>query len=267
MNQIWEELAKIKSSDTIITQKQRDVVLKIIDGLNAGTIRVAEKINGKWIANPLVKQAILLYFKMTKSSIYKENHSTFYDKIPQKFSAYSEDDFIGNNCRVVPGAYVRNGAFIGKNTVIMPSFINIGAYIDSGCMIDTWATIGSCAQIGKNCHISGGTGIGGVLEPLQANPVIVENDCFIGARSEIAEGVIVEQGSVISMGVFLCASTKIIYRDTNEVIYGRIPKYSVVVPGSVSRKDNQPSLYCAVIIKTVDEQTRSKVSINELLRS
>ena len=247
----------------------RKILNDVIESLNQGTIRVCEKREHNWQVNEWVKKAILLYFIITEPQLYNNNYTSWYDKIPPKFSANTNQNIFKEAAiRKVPGAFVRTGTYIAKNAVIMPSFINIGAYIDERTMVDTWATIGSCAQIGKNCHISGGTGIGGVLEPLQAKPVIIEDNCFIGARSEIAEGVIVEEGAVISMGVFISASTKIIYRDTGEIIYGRIPAYSVVVPGVLPTKEtNKPGLYCTVIVKQVDKATRAKVSINDLLRT
>lgn len=246
----------------------KEIVNNIINDLNQGTLRVCEKKANNWYVNEWIKKAILLYFIVTESKIYTSNYKNWYDKIPAKFSPDTDENtFKKAGVRVAPGAFIRTGAYIAKNVVVMPSFINIGAYIDEGTMIDSWATIGSCAQIGKNCHISGGTGIGGVLEPLQAKPVIIEDNCFIGARSEIAEGVIIEEGAVISMGVFIAASTKIVYRDTGEIIYGRVPPYSVVVPGSLpATETGKPSLYCAVIVKQVDKITRRKIAINELLR-
>ena len=260
-------------SDEACLQSIKQAVVSTLDLLDAGKIRVAEKINESWQVNQWVKQAILLSFRLNQNYLTKQQSSQgdnvlFYDKVQLKFSNWQVTDFESANFRALPGAVVRKGAYIGQKVVLMPSFINIGAFIDSGSMIDTWATVGSCAQIGKNCHISGGAGIGGVLEPLQANPVIIEDDCFIGARSEVAEGVIVEQGSVLSMGVYLGASTKIIDRQSGQVFYGRVPAYSVVVPGSIpsSSHPNSPALYCAVIVKRVDAKTRSKTSINELLR-
>lgn len=252
-----------------------EIVNQVIDLLNMGKIRVAHKEAGLWQVNEWVKKAILLYFQFSSSKIWSGECIKWYDKIAPKFGLEAtRQDFITASCRIVPGAFIRNGAYIGKNTVIMPSFVNIGAYIGDNTMIDTWATVGSCAQIGHNCHISGGAGIGGVLEPLQNKPVIIEDNCFIGARSEIVEGVEVGEGSVISMGVFIGASTKIVYRNSGEVIYGKIPPYSVVVPGcmppdadgATTSQRNLPSLYCAVIIKQVDASTRAKTSINELLR-
>lgn len=243
--------------------------------LHKGKIRVcSQDENGKWQVHQWIKKAILLSFRLndnffSKHSATHGNSLSFYDKVNLKFANWDAKDFQDAGFRVLPGAVVRYASFIAKNVVLMPSFVNLGAYIDEGTMIDTWATVGSCAQIGKNCHISGGAGIGGVLEPLQANPVIIEDNCFIGARSEVAEGVIVETGSVLSMGVYLGASTKIIDRESGEIFYGRVPAYSVVVPGNVATKsggDNQLGLYCAVIVKKVDEKTRSKTSINDLLR-
>jgi 2,3,4,5-tetrahydropyridine-2-carboxylate N-succinyltransferase len=251
----------------------RDAVNQTLALLDSGQIRICQKIDDIWQVNQWIKKAILLSFKLndnflSKQAVIDGNALTYFDKVPLKFSNWSEADFRQAGFRAVAGAVVRHSAFIAKNVVLLPSFVNLGAYVDEGTMIDTWATIGSCAQIGKNCHISGGAGIGGVLEPLQANPVIIEDDCFIGARSEIAEGVLIEKGSVISMGVFIGTSTKIIDRETGEIFYGRVPAYSVVVPGNISsnKGDKNVSLYAAVIVKKVDEKTRSKTSINELLR-
>jgi len=241
----------------------------ILDLLDKGALRVATKIKGIWETNQWAKKAILLSFRLKGCHLIEggPSSSSWYDKVPLKFSQRGEKDFVSAGFRAVPGSIVRHSAYVGPNVVLMPSFVNVGAYVGAGTMVDTWVTIGSCAQIGDNCHISGGVGIGGVLEPLQANPVIIEDNCFIGARSEIAEGVIVEEGSVISMGVFIGASTKIIHRQTGEVIYGRIPAYSVVVPGTLPAKSpNQPSLACAVIVKQVDAKTRSKTAVNDLLR-
>ncbi|WP_194966374.1 2,3,4,5-tetrahydropyridine-2,6-dicarboxylate N-succinyltransferase [Rickettsia endosymbiont of Cardiosporidium cionae] len=239
----------------------------IINQLNIGNIKVCYKENNSWYVNEWVKKAILLYMKYSDNKIYEVGNIRWFDKINNKFTEYNEKDFITNQHRIVPGAFVRKGSYIGKNTVIMPSFINIGAHIGNNTLIDTWATVGSCAYVGENCHISGGTGIGGVLEPVQSLPVIIEDGCFIGARSEIVEGTIVEHGSVISMGVFIGASTKIIHRDTGKISYGKIPAYSVVVPGCIANENkNLPALYCAVITKQVDANTRKKISINELLR-
>ncbi|KTD26277.1 2,3,4,5-tetrahydropyridine-2,6-dicarboxylate N-succinyltransferase [Legionella israelensis] len=239
---------------------------EILSGLDNGRFRVAEKQNHQWVVHEWLKKAILLSFKLYSNHAIDAGFCQFYDKVSLKYTDYSESEFAKAGVRVVPHAMVRRGAFIGKNTVLMPSYVNIGAYIDEGVMVDTWATVGSCAQIGKNVHISGGAGIGGVLEPLQANPTIIEDNCFIGARSEVVEGVIVEENSVLSMGVYLGQSTKIYNRMTGEVTYGRIPAGSVVVPGNLPDEKGQYSLYCAVIVKQVDEKTRNKVSINELLR-
>lgn len=238
----------------------------IIHQLDTGRLRVAEKIEGQWVVHAWLKKAILLSFKIYPNQLIEGGFCQFYDKLPLKFRHHNSEDFADLGARVVPHAIVRRGAFIGKNTILMPSYVNIGAYIDEGVMVDTWATVGSCAQIGKNVHLSGGAGIGGVLEPLQANPTIIEDDCFIGARSEVVEGVIVERGSVLSMGVFLGQSTKIYNRMTKEITYGRIPAGSVVVSGTLPSDDLSHSLYCAVIVKEVDEKTRAKTSINELLR-
>ena len=241
----------------------KDIINEVIDLLNRGIIQVSTYENEKYTTNQWIKTAILLYFKLNSNRVSSAGNLYWHDKVALKFDEHF--DWNDTAIRAVPGAIVRDGAYIGKNVVLMPSFINIAAYVGDGTMIDTWSTIGSCAQIGKNCHISGGVGIGGVLEPISANPVIIEDNCFIGARSEIAEGVIIGTGSVISMGVYLGASTKIIDRETGIISYGYIPPYSVVVPGSTPSRDGV-SLYCAVIVKKVDENTRKKVSINELLR-
>jgi 2,3,4,5-tetrahydropyridine-2,6-dicarboxylate N-succinyltransferase len=242
----------------------RGAVDATLGELDNGTLRVCEKQNGAWVVHQWIKKAVLLSFRLNDNIPIDGG----YDKVPLKFAGWDAPRFKDAGFRAVPGAVVRRSAYIAKDVVLMPSFVNVGAYVGEGTMVDTWATIGSCAQIGKHCHISGGTGIGGVLEPLQANPVIIEDNCFIGARSEVAEGVIVEEGSVISMGVFLGSSTKIVDRETGEVFYGKVPTYSVVVPGSLPGKTaDAPSLYCAVIVKRVDEKTRSKTSINELLRA
>lgn len=234
--------------------------------LDSGKARVAEKTASGWQVNQWLKKAVLLSFRVNDNSVMPGGETKFFDKVASKFASYSAENFQSSGVRVVPPATARRGSYVGPNVVLMPSFVNIGAYVDSGTMVDTWATVGSCAQIGKNVHLSGGVGIGGVLEPLQANPTIIEDNCFIGARSEVVEGVIVEEGSVISMGVFIGQSTKIYNRQTGEIIYGRVPRGSVVVPGSLPAKDGSHSLYCAVIIKQVDEKTRGKVGINELLR-
>ena len=253
------------------TGPDRAVVEEALEALDAGKARVAEPDGkGGWKVNQWLKQAVLLSFRLYDSAP-MDTAAGAYDKVPLKFQGWGENRFKAAGFRAVPGAVVRRSAYIAPNVVLMPSFVNLGAYVDSGTMVDTWATVGSCAQIGRNVHLSGGVGIGGVLEPLQANPVVIEDDCFIGARSEVAEGVIVERGAVLSMGVFIGASTKIIDRATGEVFMGRVPSYSVVVPGSLPGKplpdgSPGPSLYCAVIVKRVDEKTRSKTSINELLR-
>ena len=245
-----------------------DAIKETIELTDQGKIRVAEKKNGSWMVNQWVKKAILLSFKINKMEILRGPYTSWYDKVPGKSVNWKEEDWKNAGYRHVPNGVVRNGSFIAKNAVLMPCFVNLGAYVDEGTMIDTWASVGSCAQVGKNCHVSGGAGIGGVLEPLQAGPVIIEDNCFIGARSEIAEGVLVEEGAVISMGVYIGASTKIVDRDTGEITYGKVPAYSVVVPGTLPNKKNPdgPSLYCVVIVKKVDSKTRSKTSINDLLR-
>lgn len=249
-----------------VSSSIRDAVISAIELLDQGNLRVAEKINGEWQTHQWLKKAVLLYFRIRYNEVIPGGYTQYFDKVPLKFQHTSPDEFSNLGVRVVPDALVRIGAYVAPNTILMPSFVNLGAYIDSGTLIDTWATVGSCAQIGKNVHISGGAGIGGVLEPLQANPTIIEDNCFIGARSEIVEGVIVEEGSVISMGVYIGQSTRIYNRETGEVSYGRIPAGSVVVSGNLPSADGKYSLYCAVIVKQVDEKTRSKVSINELLR-
>jgi 2,3,4,5-tetrahydropyridine-2-carboxylate N-succinyltransferase len=243
-----------------------DALGQVIDGLNAGRLRVAEKIDRAWVTHQWIKKAVLLYFRTHDNQTLPGPGTTWFDKVPMRFQGFTDAQFRDAGVRVVPPAIARTGTYIGPNVVMMPSYVNIGAYVGAGTMVDTWATVGSCAQIGKNVHLSGGVGIGGVLEPLQANPTIVEDNCFIGARSEIVEGVIVEENSVISMGVFLSASTKIYDRATGEVHYGRVPAGSVVVPGSLPSADGAYSLACAVIVKRVDAQTRAKTSINELLR-
>ena len=247
----------------------RNAVDETLNKLDSGSLRVCEKINNEWQVNQWIKKAILLSFRLNDNEIIKASHATWFDKVESKTANWTKDDHLKAGFRYVPDAVVRKSAFIAKGVVLMPSFVNLGAYVDEGTMIDTWATVGSCAQIGKNCHISGGAGIGGVLEPLQANPVIIEDNCFIGARCEVAEGVIVGEGAVLSMGVFIGASTKIVDRSTGEIHMGKVPAYSVVVPGTLPGKkegDINPSLYCAVIVKRVDEKTRSKTSINDLLR-
>ena len=235
--------------------------------LDSGKARVAERRADGWHVNQWLKKAVLLSFGLHDNEVIESGHSRFYDKVPMKYADYSEEQFKADGVRVVPDAIVRQGAFVAPDVVLMPSYVNIGAYVDSGTMVDTWATVGSCAQIGKNVHLSGGVGIGGVLEPVQAGPTIIEDDCFIGARSEVVEGVIVEKGSVISMGVYLGQSTRIYNRETEEITYGRIPAGSVVVSGNLPSADGKYSLYCAVIVKQVDEKTRSKTGLNDLLRN
>ncbi len=244
----------------------RDAVAEVLAQLDAGKLRVAEKVDGQWTTHQWIKKAVLLSFRLEDNAVVRDGYTNYYDKVPAKFAAYGAQDFKAGGFRVVPPAAVRRGAFIGRNVVLMPSYVNIGAYVDEATMVDTWATVGSCAQIGKNVHLSGGVGIGGVLEPVQANPTVIEDDCFIGARSEIVEGVIVGAGSVISMGVYIGQSTKIYNRETGEVSYGRVPPGSVVVSGNLPSADGKYSLYCAVIVKQVDAKTRAKTSINELLR-
>lgn len=264
INQAWEDRNQFNSNNT--PKEIQDAIIKTIDLLDSGQIRVAEKSNGKWETKEWVKKAVLLLFKTQANIPSTAGFTQFFDKVPMKFQDYNQQTFTQTGVRVVPPACVRKGAFVASNTVLMPSYINIGAYVDSGTLVDTWATIGSCAQIGKNVHISGGAGIGGVLEPLQANPTIIEDNCFIGARSEVVEGVIVEENSVISMGVFLGQSTPIYNRHTKKIIYGKIPKGSVVIPGTLPSEDGSYGRYCAIIMKQVDKKTRNKVSINELLR-
>jgi len=267
IEQAFENIESINSSSDngIIS-----AINETIKNLDSGKIRVAEKNNNDWIINQWVKKSILLYFRINDMKLISNSpgNSNWWDKIDSKFSDMGDKEFKNAGFRAVPGSIVRKGSFVDSGCVLMPSFINIGAYVGSGTMVDTWATIGSCAQIGANCHISGGAGIGGVLEPLQANPVIIEDNCFIGARSEVAEGVIVREGSVLSMGVYLSASTPIVDRESGKVIRGEVPPYSVIIPGTFSPNNDssKPSLYCAVIVKIVDEKTRSKTSINELLR-
>ncbi|MGK5029866.1 2,3,4,5-tetrahydropyridine-2,6-dicarboxylate N-succinyltransferase [Janthinobacterium sp. DSP2-3-3] len=261
----WENRAEINPGNG--TAELRDAVSHVINGLDNGSIRVAEKTTGDWVVNQWVKKAVLLSFRLENNVVMPSDGTMqFYDKVPTKFADYTPEDFAKGGFRVVPPAVARRGSFIAKNVVLMPSYVNIGAYVDEGAMVDTWATVGSCAQIGKNVHLSGGVGIGGVLEPMQANPTIIEDNCFIGARSEIVEGVIVEENSVISMGVYIGQSTKIYDRATGEVTYGRVPAGSVVVSGNLPSEDGKYSLYCAVIVKRVDAKTRAKTGINELLR-
>jgi 2,3,4,5-tetrahydropyridine-2-carboxylate N-succinyltransferase len=268
---VWEQREQLTDKTKVLGKNTVDEALKL---LGEGKLRIAEKKGGKWEVNAWLKKAVLLSFRFNGNQLISggPGGASWYDKVPSRFTGMKEKEFADAGFRAVPGSIVRAAAYIAPNVVLMPSFVNIGAYVDSGTMVDTWVTIGSCAQIGKNCHISGGVGIGGVLEPLQAGPVIIEDNCFIGARSEVAEGVVVEEGSVLSMGVFLGASTKIIDRATGEVFMGRVPAYSVVIPGTLPGKplpdgSPGPGLACAVIVKRVDEKTRSKTSINELLRS
>jgi 2,3,4,5-tetrahydropyridine-2-carboxylate N-succinyltransferase len=261
----WE--SRMEFTPASAPKDVRDAVDSVLKDLNAGRVRVAEKIDGEWTTNQWVKKAVLLSFRLTENAAMRSGPFTYFDKISPKFGHLDDAAMAKTGVRVVPGAVVRHGCHIAKNVVLMPSFVNIGAFVDEGTMVDTWVTVGSCAQVGKHCHLSGGVGIGGVLEPLQANPTIIEDNCFIGARSEIAEGVIVEENSVISMGVYLGQSTKIFNRATGEITYGRVPAGSVVVAGNLPSKTGNCSLYCAVIVKQVDAKTRSKTSVNELLRA
>ena len=261
----WETRDKLSPNSR---GPERQAVEAALEGLDSGKLRVAEKVDGEWRVHQWLKKAVLLSFRLNDMSMIEgaPGGAAWWDKVDSKFKGWGENRFRDAGFRAVPGAIVRRSAYIAKGVVLMPSFVNVGAHVDEGTMIDTWATVGSCAQIGKNCHISGGAGIGGVLEPLQAGPVIIEDNCFIGARSEVAEGVIVGEGSVLSMGVFLGASTRIVNRTNGDVLYGKVPPYSVVVPGSLPGASGGPALYCAVIVKQVDERTRAKTSINELLR-
>ena len=244
----------------------RNAVEEVIAGLDSGTLRVAEKKDGQWVVNQWIKKAVLISFRLRDNEVMQAGDLNFYDKVATKFGDYTPEQFRAGGFRVVPPAMARKGSFIGKNVVLMPSYVNIGAYVDEGTMVDTWATVGSCAQIGKNVHLSGGVGIGGVLEPVQAGPVIIEDNVFVGARSEVVEGVIIEENAVLSMGVYIGMSTKIYDRETGEITYGRVPAGAVVVPGSLPSACGKYSLYCAVIVKKVDAQTRAKTGINELLR-
>ena len=246
----------------------RDAVMAALDLLDSGKARVAEKHDGEWHVHQWLKKAVLLSFRLNDMAMISggPGGSSWWDKVPSKFDGWAEKDFRAAGFRAVPNCVVRKSAYVAPGAILMPSFVNLGAYVDTGTMVDTWATVGSCAQIGKNCHLSGGVGIGGVLEPLQANPVIIEDNCFIGARSEVVEGVIVGTGAVLSMGVFISATTKVVDRATGQIHIGKVPPYSVVVPGNIGGGPDRPSTYCAVIVKTVDERTRSKTSINELLR-
>jgi len=264
INDAFENRGDISPAN--VSAEIRSAVEEAINMLDAGTARVAEKTTGEWVVNQWLKKAVLLSFRINENRVIEGGNTRYYDKVEAKFSTHSPEDFVKGGVRIVPNAVARHGSYIAPGAVLMPSFVNIGGYVDSGTMVDTWASVGSCAQIGKNVHLSGGVGIGGVLEPLQAGPTIIEDNCFIGARSEIVEGVVVEEGAVISMGVYIGQSTKIFNRMTGEIIFGRVPAGSVVVPGNLPSKDGTYSLYCAVIIKQVDERTRSKTGLNELLR-
>ena len=265
IDRAWESRESLSSATKGTV---REAVEHALDELDSGRLRVAEKIGGEWRVHQCLKKAVLLSFRLNDTKLIDgaPGGAVWWDKVDSKFAGWGEERFRAAGFRAVPGAIVRRSAFIGKGVVLMPCFVNVGAHVGENTMVDTWATVGSCAQIGAHCHISGGAGIGGVLEPLQATPTIIENNCFVGARSEVAEGVIVGEGSVLSMGVYLTSSTKIIDRETGEVFRGRVPPYSVVVSGTQPRGPNEPSLYCAVIVKRVDERTRAKTSINELLR-
>jgi 2,3,4,5-tetrahydropyridine-2-carboxylate N-succinyltransferase len=264
----WEARADVSAATTGPVRTAVDEALLLLD---SGKARVSEKVDGEWITHQWLKKAVLLSFRLNPNTVMRAGTlggavGPWWDKVANKFDGWDAPQFEAGGFRAVPGAIVRRGAHIGKNVILMPSFVNIGGYVDEGAMVDTWVTVGSCAQIGKNVHLSGGVGIGGVLEPLQANPTIIEDNCFIGARSEVVEGVVVGEGSVLSMGVFISASTKIVDRKTGEIHIGKVPPYSVVVPGNLPDPKGGPGLYCAVIVKTVDAQTRSKTSINDLLR-
>ena len=264
IDQAWEDRANLSPASA--PAQVREAVEHAIAGLDAGTLRVCEKAAGQWTTHQWLKKAVLISFRLADNGVMAGGATQYFDKVPSKFADYDAARFAAGGFRVVPPAMARRGSFVAKNVVLMPSYVNIGAYVDEGTMVDTWATVGSCAQIGKNVHLSGGVGIGGVLEPIQANPVIIEDNCFIGARSEVVEGVIVEENSVISMGVFLGQSTRIFDRASGEILYGRVPSGSVVVPGTLPSVDGKYGLYCAVIVKRVDAKTRAKTSLNELLR-
>jgi 2,3,4,5-tetrahydropyridine-2-carboxylate N-succinyltransferase len=264
INEAFENRAQL--SPETAPSEVKNAVNEALQLLDSGQARVAEKVDGQWVVHEWLKKAVLLSFRLNDNHPIEAGFTQFYDKVPSKFNGLNAEQFAASGVRVVPPAMARHGSYIAPNVVLMPSYVNIGAYVDEGTMVDTWATVGSCAQIGKNVHLSGGVGIGGVLEPLQASPTIIEDNCFIGARSEIVEGVVVEEGSVISMGVYLGQSTRIYNRETKEISYGRIPAGSVVVPGSLPSEDGSYSLYCAVIVKQVDAKTRAKTGINELLR-
>jgi 2,3,4,5-tetrahydropyridine-2-carboxylate N-succinyltransferase len=260
----WENRAQL--APAAAPRELREAVETVLAGLDAGTLRVAEKSGSEWVTHQWIKKAVLLSFRLEDNRVLEGGETRYFDKVPGKFSGFRADDFARGGYRVVPPAMARRGAYVARNVILMPSYVNIGAYVDEGTMVDTWATVGSCAQIGRNVHLSGGVGIGGVLEPLQANPVIIEDNCFIGARSEVVEGVIVEENSVLSMGVFLGQSTRIYDRASGQTLYGRVPAGSVVVPGTLPSPDGKYALYCAVIVKRVDAKTRAKTSLNELLR-
>jgi 2,3,4,5-tetrahydropyridine-2-carboxylate N-succinyltransferase len=264
INAAWEDRASLNPTNAPADIRQ--AVQTVLDALDAGQVRVAEKLSGSWTVHQWIKKAVLLSFRLSDNAPVSGGQLQFFDKVPTKFEGLSAETMRAMGVRVVPPAVARRGSFLAKNVVLMPSYVNIGAYVDEGTMVDTWATVGSCAQIGKNVHLSGGVGIGGVLEPLQANPTIIEDNCFIGARSEVVEGVIVEENSVLSMGVFISQSTRIYDRTTGEIHFGRVPAGSVVVPGSLPSSDGKYALSCAVIVKRVDAQTRAKTSINDLLR-
>ena len=264
IEQAWEQRTELSPRNAPAAVRQ--AVEHVIAELGAGRLRVAEKRDGEWVTHQWLKKAVLLSFRLEDNRPIKAGDLQFYDKVRTRFDGWSAEDFAQGGFRVVPPAVARQGSFIGRNVVLMPSYVNIGAYVDEGTMVDTWATVGSCAQIGRNVHLSGGVGIGGVLEPLQANPTIIEDNCFIGARSEVVEGVVIEENAVLSMGVFIGQSTKIYDRESGRILYGRVPSGSVVVPGTLPSADGKVNLYCAVIVKRVDAQTRAKTAINDLLR-
>ncbi|MDG2316552.1 MAG: 2,3,4,5-tetrahydropyridine-2,6-dicarboxylate N-succinyltransferase [Gammaproteobacteria bacterium] len=264
INSAWEQRTEL--APTSVEAEIVDAIEHCIDGLDSGELRVAEPKDGIWVVNDWLKKAVLLSFRVSKNKPISAGFTEFFDKVPLKYADFNQTEFAASGARVVPGAIARRGAYVASNVVLMPSYVNIGAYIDEGAMIDTWATVGSCAQVGKNVHLSGGAGLGGVLEPLQATPTIIEDNCFIGARSEVVEGVVVERDSVIGMGVYIGQSTRIYDRSSGEISYGRIPSGSVVVSGNLPSDDEKYSLYCAVIVKRVDAKTRSKTSLNDLLR-
>ena len=265
IEEAWENRTSLGPANA--PKALREAIEEVIAGLDSGKLRVAEKSGGEWLTHQWIKKAVLLSFRLEDNRVMEGGATRYYDKVASKFESFTAEEFKNGGFRVVPPAMARRGSYIAKNAVLMPSYVNIGAYVDEGTMVDTWATVGSCAQIGKNVHLSGGVGIGGVLEPLQANPTIIEDNCFIGARSEVVEGVIVEENSVLSMGVFIGQSTRIYDRARDEVLYGRVPAGAVVVPGSLPSEGGRCSLYCAVIVKRVDAKTRAKVSLNDLLRN